>query len=202
MNTHFTLSLEWTYPQRKTKCCPPIRRGLEKFPVPKIHIFHLINKRCTVMAGWYRTLSGGYLQSMEQILQLNAHYELGFPFSYDAFFILTSSGVQHFFNPGPTKLQRFSATLSHILQFTFESITNRPPQPLWCHCWKLRGCNGVRWWSIKILFGYFIGHTTNLVYYYQQLLLLEIKFSLPTNKDVRCKIHTTCLFAVFPDCFV
>jgi hypothetical protein len=120
-----------------------------------------------VMPGWYRTLTGGYLQSMEQILLPNAHHELWFPSSYVAFFIFTSSGIQHFFFPGPTKLQRFSKTvcLSHILQFTYEPIKNIPAKPSWSHCWKLRSYNGVCRLSIEILFRYFMNHTTHSIYY-------------------------------------
>jgi hypothetical protein len=119
------------------------------------------------MSGWYRRVTGGYLQSMEKILLPKAYHEPGFPSSYDVLFIFTCSGIENFFFPGPTKLHRFSATvcLSHILKFTYESIKNRPAQPLWSHCWKLRRYNGVRWLNIKILFGYFINHTTHLIHY-------------------------------------
>jgi len=79
-NTHFTLSLDWTYPQGMAKCCPPSSRELGMFPVHKMHTFHLINKQCIVMPGWYRTLIGGYLQPVEQILWPNAHNELGISF--------------------------------------------------------------------------------------------------------------------------
>jgi len=166
-NTHFSLSIDWTYPQGMAKCCPPISRELGMFPVHKMHIFHLINKQCTVMPGWYRTLIGGYLQPVEQILWPNAHHELGFPSSNDAFFIFTSSGIQHFFFLGPTKLVRFSATvcLSQILQFTYEVYQEQTRWTVMEPLLKIEEIQWSRWFSIKILFGYFINHTAHLLYY-------------------------------------
>jgi hypothetical protein len=138
------------------------------FPVQKIHIFYLINKQFIVMPGWYRTLTAGYLNQWSKfyyrMLTTNLDFLLRMmPSSYlhpvetNISYSLDQQNCGDFPRP--------CVFLNHILQFTYESNKNRPVQPLWSHCWKLRRYNGVRWTSITILFGYFINHTTHVIYY-------------------------------------